>query len=703
MMKTSVLLASIGVVVSLTPSSIATAAAPAEIWGVNTLSAHGGIAGTAPLAATDRAGNLFVVATQGDRSRACIVTLKYRASDGAVAWRREACGTFFTFGRAIAVDVAGDVVVAGSTTGDARVIKYAGADGAVRWDQQPGNASGFDSANAIAIDAAGDVVALGFAATPDPDLQVIKFSGANGAITWRRTFDNGREDAPAGIAVDSGGNVTIAGHFLNARGDEDWHVARLSPAGATLWQRNLDSGRRDVAVGVVVDAAGHAYVAGNSSASPSLDVIRTARFDAASGEIAWQQTFGTSGFNGVTAIRADSRGSVVVSGHAAVAAGDDDIVTLKYTSRGALAWQARFAGTRAGLEDARSLALDASGHVVVTGISFTQGQSASDIRTVKYDGGSGGELWTSAYRAGGGEDSGHSVVAAGGAVYAVGVATENAIPTLRVSKYGDVATAAPEGVNVQGLWWSGPAESGWGVNFTQQGGLLFATWFTYDTDGQGMWLVMSRGERIGLDIYAGDLYRTSGPPANAARFDPSLVTLTPVGRATFAFTDAANGRVDASVNGTAISKRITRQPFSSVATSCTADTTPGATPNYQALWWAAPAGVESGWGLNIAQQGETIFATWFTYGADGRGRWLVASNVARVGPGVYEGTLYRTTGPAYNAGAFDPARVSVTPVGTMRLQFADHATGVFTAVVDGATVTKPITRQVFASPASLCR
>ena len=86
-MKTSVLLASIGVVVFLTPSSIATAAAPAQIWGVSTLSAHGGVAGAAPIAAADRAGNLFVVATQGDRSRACIVTLKYRATDGAVAAR----------------------------------------------------------------------------------------------------------------------------------------------------------------------------------------------------------------------------------------------------------------------------------------------------------------------------------------------------------------------------------------------------------------------------------------------------------------------------------------------------------------------------------------------------------------------------------------------------------------------------------------
>ena len=36
--------------------------------------------------------------------------------------------------------------------------------------------------------------------------------------------------------------------------------------------------------------------------------------------------------------------------------------------------------------------------------------------------------------------------------------------------------------------------------------------------------------------------------------------------------------------------------------------------NYQDLWWV-PA--ESGWGINISQQGDVMFATWFIYGANG--------------------------------------------------------------------------------------
>ena len=40
--------------------------------------------------------------------------------------------------------------------------------------------------------------------------------------------------------------------------------------------------------------------------------------------------------------------------------------------------------------------------------------------------------------------------------------------------------------------------------------------------------------------------------------------------------------------------------------------------NYEGLWWANPAGSESGWGINFAHQGDTIFATWFTYDLTGK-------------------------------------------------------------------------------------
>jgi len=120
------------------------------------------------------------------------------------------------------------------------------------------------------------------------------------------------------------------------------------------------------------------------------------------------------------------------------------------------------------------------------------------------------------------------------------------------------------------------------------------------------------------------------------------------------------------------------------------------------LWWASPAGSESGWGVNLTQQGDIIFATWFTYGLDGSPLWLSAT-APKVGPGVYSGALYRTSGPAFNAAPFDPKLVKGVPVGAATFSFSSGNAGTFAYTVNGVSQTKPITRQVFRTPGTVCR
>jgi hypothetical protein len=270
----------------------------------------------------------------------------------------------------------------------------------------------------------------------------------------------------------------------------------------------------------------------------------------------------------------------------------------------------------------------------------------------------------------------------------------------------------------QGLWWKSPAgsESGWGVNITHQGSILFATWFTYAADGSGMWLVMPSlagvaeyddsgygyGPMLTGFRYSGDLYRTTGPAWDSASFDATRVHAEPVGTATFRFGNANNGTFEYTLNGVSQSKSITRQQFSTMPT-CELGGTPGAEPNFQDLWWRSPAGSESGWGLNVAHQGEIVFATWFTYGANGNGVWYVLPAGAKTGTRTYSGELYRTTGPAFDASPWNGSRVDVKPVGSASLAFADAENGTFTYTVEGRTFSKAITRQVYSTPRSVCR
>jgi len=257
----------------------------------------------------------------------------------------------------------------------------------------------------------------------------------------------------------------------------------------------------------------------------------------------------------------------------------------------------------------------------------------------------------------------------------------------------------PAAVNVQGLWWNtGGTESGWGMNLTQQGSILFATWFTYDTDGTGMWLVMSRGDNTpGTNTYTGTLYRTTGPAFNASPWLASGVNVTTVGSATFNFTDANTGTFTSTVNGYTQTKSIVRELFyTTAAPVCSEGATPGS--NYQGLWWNPN---ESGWGVNLAQQADTLFATWFTYDANGKGLWLVMSNGAKVAPGSYTGALYSTKGSPYDV-AFDTRQLVVSLVGTATFTFSDPSNGTFAYTVNGIAGSKAITRQIFANPATAC-
>ncbi len=280
-----------------------------------------------------------------------------------------------------------------------------------------------------------------------------------------------------------------------------------------------------------------------------------------------------------------------------------------------------------------------------------------------------------------------------------------------VGAQASVPSSTPATINYQGLWYASPAESesGWGINFAHQGDVIFATWFTYDVTGKAWWLTMT-ASKTAEGVYSGQLIRTNGTPFNA--FVPPA-TPTAVGTGTLTFTDATHGSFAYTVNDGANvatqTKAIVLQTFGPVPT-CVWGAQPDltkATANYEDLWWAT-GGVESGWGVNLTQQGTTIFATWFTYDAAGNPLWLSAT-AAQTGPGVYSGALVRTSGPAFNAVPFDPTKVTRTTVGTATFTFTDGNDGMFAYSVDlgdgvnKGTQSKAISRQVFRAPGTVCQ
>ncbi|MFI4952911.1 MAG: hypothetical protein ACHP7M_07205 [Burkholderiales bacterium] len=288
------------------------------------------------------------------------------------------------------------------------------------------------------------------------------------------------------------------------------------------------------------------------------------------------------------------------------------------------------------------------------------------------------------------------------------------IPNMATNFAGQSASiAAAAAVNYQGLWFN-PAESGWGINFAHQGDLIFASWFTYDLTGKGTWLVMT-ASKTAANTYTGTLFQGTGPAFDAVPFPPlgspggaTVSGLT--GTGTITFSDANNGLFAYTVNGIAQSKVITRQLLGpGTAPVCTFGAQPNLAlaTNYTDLWWAAPAGSEAGWGINLTHQGDLIFATWFTFAHDHSPMWLVGT-ASKTAPGVYTVTqLGRLTGPPFNTTPFPPLGSAMGPVvaivGSASFTFTDGNDATFAYTVDGVTQSKAITRQVFTNPGTVCQ
>jgi len=270
--------------------------------------------------------------------------------------------------------------------------------------------------------------------------------------------------------------------------------------------------------------------------------------------------------------------------------------------------------------------------------------------------------------------------------------------------------------NYQGMWWAGPAEDGWGINFAQQGNVIFGTWYTYDTTGKGWWMTLITNGNPAPGVFTANLFTTTGPPFYTQPFVKTTPPPPPIGTATLNFTDVNNAAFHYDVNlptGTVSqTKAITRQPLGSApfATCTSGGQSLAAATNYQDIWWAgtsASPGTEQGWGINLAHQGDIIFASWFTYDFDGTPLWLVAT-ANKIAAGIYQGDFYRPSGPRFDA--YNKAQFSHNPsVGTMKLTFVDGNNArfdysVMVAPLPGpVTQTKTITRELFSTTGTTCR
>ena len=202
-------------------------------------------------------------------------------------------------------------------------------------------------------------------------------------------------------------------------------------------------------------------------------------------------------------------------------------------------------------------------------------------------------------------------------------------------------------------------------------------WFTFDNAGNPRWLGgvgaivrdAETGDRIVFDALTNARGGRFGPG-----FDPDAVVRETIGRATLAFADCNNGRIDFDAYGKAGSFPLTRLTRTMGAACNPIHGTPGEpvqTHAGQSGSWYDPAYSGQGFSLEWMANGRAGLV-WFTFDAHGDPYWVIGTGEMTGDRLVFE-NLYSVRGGRF-AEAFDPAEVVRTPWGRLELTL-DCASG----------------------------
>jgi hypothetical protein len=350
----------------------------------------------------DSSGNVVVSGfSELSRNDEEFVTIKYRPS-GDTAWLRHFDpGSGLDGATALAVDRSGNVIITGyigvstSQYGDWVTIKYSAA-GESLWAAVR-DFGDEDLPSCVVADSAGNSYVTGRAgSSSDLDMSVVKY-GVSGSEVWVFNYNGGSSDNAQALAVDGSGRTYVTGYTVRGGSYGDLMTWKLGLGGESLWANVYagPAGGHDEGTNIAVDGSGSAIVSGISKDSADRSDFITIKY-ASDGDTIWTRRYNGAGNQNdePTGLVLDAAGNAYVTGGSYADGSHCDYTTIKYAPDGAERWVAHYPGVshRAW---AYAIALDADANVYVTGRSFDS-LGGSDAVTVSYDS-AGNRRWAERY------------------------------------------------------------------------------------------------------------------------------------------------------------------------------------------------------------------------------------------------------------------------------------------------------------------
>ena len=346
----------------------------------------------------DAAGNIYVtgqsLGTGTDQDYATVKYNSFRVEQWVARYNGIING--FEYPVMIAVDVLGNVYV--TVNGSAQIneydiatVKYNSA-GVEQWvATYNGPANGWDRAHALAVDASGNVYVTGDSngSGTSSDYATVKYN-SNGVQQWVARYNGpgNAVDTANSIALDPAGNVDVTGFSTGSGTDYDYATVKYDSSGAEQWVVRYDGpvSGQDWASAVALDTSGNVYVAGFSVGSETGSDYATIKYNS-SGAEQWVRRYyhPGGGDDWASAMALDSAGDIDVTGQSSGGyLTGFDCATVKYNGLGEQLWVASYSGPQSGEDKPFAIAVDPFQSVYIAGFSMGSG-TAYDYVTVKYN------------------------------------------------------------------------------------------------------------------------------------------------------------------------------------------------------------------------------------------------------------------------------------------------------------------------------
>jgi hypothetical protein len=211
---------------------------------------------------------------------------------------------------------------------------------------------------------------------------------------WSLRWGDSERQALIRMVLDASGHLLVVAQLrgivdvgtgpLTSAGSNDVLVARLDAKGGTLWSRRFGDGDVQNVNHLASGPEGDVFLVGSFigtldfGGEPLFNTgdedIFLARLDAG-GRTLWSRQFGDMSAQGAHLVAVDADGDALISGRfhgevdfgegPLVSAGLSDVFLARFTPEGELRWSRRFGAAQQ--EDATGLAVDAEGHIALSG------------------------------------------------------------------------------------------------------------------------------------------------------------------------------------------------------------------------------------------------------------------------------------------------------------------------------------------------